>query len=157
MMMMRRAARLCEPARQESCIAQQLSALEAPVSVDDSCGADSAAKQHLPARLVCGRLKKPCRSANMLLCTRPTRDPPQAVTGGKATWFGIEVPFDLNTLLAVVSGRTLFYCIIMLLFRWQTPTAPLTVFEGARWLCQQGPHNVLVTCSQTTIIMHCMQ
>lgn len=27
----------------------------------------------------------------------------QAINGGKPTWFGIEVPFDLNTLLAIVS------------------------------------------------------
>jgi hypothetical protein len=29
---------------------------------------------------------------------------PQAVNGGQATWFGIGVPFDLNTLLAIVSA-----------------------------------------------------
>lgn len=29
----------------------------------------------------------------------------QAVNGGSPTWFGITVPFDLNTLLAIVSGR----------------------------------------------------
>lgn len=27
------------------------------------------------------------------------------MNGGKATWFGIEVPFDLNALLAFVSWR----------------------------------------------------
>lgn len=27
----------------------------------------------------------------------------QAINGGNATWFGVNVPFDLNTLLAVVS------------------------------------------------------
>lgn len=28
----------------------------------------------------------------------------QAVTGGKATYFGAEIPFDLNTLTGIVSG-----------------------------------------------------
>jgi len=28
----------------------------------------------------------------------------QAINGGNATWFGIPIPFDLNTLLAIVSG-----------------------------------------------------
>jgi hypothetical protein len=27
----------------------------------------------------------------------------QAINGGNATWFGIPIPFDLNTLLAIVS------------------------------------------------------
>lgn len=27
----------------------------------------------------------------------------QAINGGNATWFGVNVPFDLNTLLAIVS------------------------------------------------------
>lgn len=30
----------------------------------------------------------------------------QAVNGGSPTYFGITVPFDLNTLLAVVSSRS---------------------------------------------------
>jgi hypothetical protein len=28
----------------------------------------------------------------------------QAINGGNATWFGVNVPFDLNTLLAIVSN-----------------------------------------------------
>jgi hypothetical protein len=27
----------------------------------------------------------------------------QAINGGSPTWFGISVPFDLNTLLGIVS------------------------------------------------------
>lgn len=30
-------------------------------------------------------------------------DPHQAINGGNATYFGINVPFDLNTLLGIVS------------------------------------------------------
>lgn len=30
----------------------------------------------------------------------------QAVNGGSPTWFGITVPFDLNTLLAIVSSSS---------------------------------------------------
>jgi hypothetical protein len=44
------------------------------------------------------KLKTP--TAQLTPPTHPST-PHQAINGGKATWFGIEIPFDLNTLLAI--------------------------------------------------------
>lgn len=45
----------------------------------------------------------------LVVCLRPTLPACcvvvlQAVNGGSPTWFGITVPFDLNTLLGIVSA-----------------------------------------------------
>lgn len=45
----------------------------------------------------------PVLPALLLLLHACCRGASQAVNGGSPTWFGITIPFDLNTLLGIVS------------------------------------------------------